>query len=113
MIGDIYEGHLISNNHSAITKTLCATPLQICALYTKKEEKDETCIFKKFVKNVHNFIWKSEGKRPLGKSTRRWEHSNEKDLTETEFEGVKRILLAHDMDHQWAVVNMVMQLRTE
>jgi hypothetical protein len=50
MIGDIYEGHLISNNHSAMTKTRCVTPLQICAIYTKRKEKDGTCIFKKFIK---------------------------------------------------------------
>jgi hypothetical protein len=63
--------------------------------------------------NIHNFSRNTEGKKPLGKSRRRWQHSNEMDLTETGFETVKWIRLAHDMDHRWAVVNTVMHLRTE
>jgi hypothetical protein len=52
----------------------------------------------------------SEGKRPLGRSRRRWEDGIRMDLKEIGL-GVDWIRLAQDMDWWWAVVNSVMNFR--
>jgi hypothetical protein len=56
-------------------------------------------------------VEKPEGKRPLGRSRRRWEDGFKMDLREVGWGGVEWILLAQDMDCLQAVVNAVMDLR--
>jgi hypothetical protein len=54
---------------------------------------------------------KSEGKRPLGRSGRRWEDNIKMDLREIEWGGMNWIDLAQDRDQWSALVNTVMNLR--
>jgi hypothetical protein len=54
---------------------------------------------------------KSEGRRPLGRSRRRWEDNIRMDLTEIGCEGVDWVHLAEDRDQWQALVNTVMNLR--
>jgi hypothetical protein len=56
-------------------------------------------------------VGKPEGKRPLGRPTRRWEDNNKMDLREIEWGGKDRINLAQDRNQWQAVVNTVMSLR--
>jgi hypothetical protein len=57
-------------------------------------------------------VGKPEGKRPLGRSRRRWEDGVKMDLRETGLGGgVDWIRLAQDKDRWWAAVSAVMNLR--
>ena len=51
---------------------------------------------------------KPEGKRPLGRSRRKWEDNIKMDLQEVGYGGMDWIELAQDRDSWWAVVNAVM-----
>jgi len=52
-----------------------------------------------------------EGKRPLGRSRRRWKDDIKMDLQEVEWGGMDCIALAQGRDRWRAVVNVVMNLR--
>jgi hypothetical protein len=54
---------------------------------------------------------KPEGKRPLGRLTRRWEDNIKMDLREIGWGGMDWIDLAQDSDQWRALVNTVMNLR--
>jgi hypothetical protein len=54
---------------------------------------------------------KPKGKRPLGRSRRRWEDGIRMDLREIGFGGVDWIRLAQDRDQWRAVVSAVMNFR--
>ena len=56
-------------------------------------------------------VGKPEGRRPLGRSRRRWEDNIKMDLQEVGCEGMDWIELAQDRDRWWALVNAVMNLR--
>ena len=56
-------------------------------------------------------VGKSEGKRPLGKSRRRWENNIMIDHQEVGCGGVDWIDLAQDRNRWRALVNAVMKLR--
>ena len=56
-------------------------------------------------------VGKSEGKKPLGTSRRRWEDNNEMDLQEVGSGDMEWIELAHDKERWRALVNAVMNLR--
>jgi hypothetical protein len=56
-------------------------------------------------------VWKSEGKRPLGKPRCRLEDGIKLDLREIGWEGVEWIQLAQDRDQWRSIVNTVMNLR--
>jgi hypothetical protein len=56
-------------------------------------------------------IGKPEGKRPLGRSRRRWENDIRMDLREIGLEVVNWMHLAQDRDQWRAVVNTVINLR--
>jgi hypothetical protein len=58
-------------------------------------------------------VWmgKPEGKRPLGRSRRRWEDGIRMDLRETGWGSLDWIQLAQDRDRFWALVITVMKLR--
>jgi hypothetical protein len=57
-------------------------------------------------------VGKPEGKRPLGRPRRRWEHGIKMDLREIGLGGgVDWIGLAQDRDRWWAVVSAVLNLR--
>ena len=55
-------------------------------------------------------VGKPEGKRPLGRPRRRWEHNNKMDVKEMGCEGMDWIELAQDRDRWWVLVNVVMNL---
>ena len=55
-------------------------------------------------------VGKSEGKRPLGRPTRRWEDNIKTDLQEVGGGG-DWMEFAQDRDRWWALVNTVMNLR--
>jgi hypothetical protein len=56
-------------------------------------------------------VGKPEGKRPLGRPTRRWEDNIRMDLQEVGFGCVNWIGLAHYRDRWRALVSAVMNLR--
>jgi len=56
-------------------------------------------------------VGKPEGKRLLGRPSRRWANSITMDLKEIDWEVVHWMHLAKDWDHWRALVNMVMNLR--
>jgi hypothetical protein len=56
-------------------------------------------------------VRKPEGKRPLGRSRRRWENIIKIDLQVVGCGGMDWIELAQDRDRRWAIVNAVMNLR--
>ena len=55
-------------------------------------------------------VWKPEGKRPLGRSRRRWDNNIKMDLQEVGCGGVDSSDLAQNRDRWRAVVNAVMNL---
>jgi hypothetical protein len=54
------------------------------------------------------FVGKPEGKRSLGRPSRRWENNIKMGLKEIRWEGVGWIHLVQDRDRWLAFVNMVM-----
>jgi hypothetical protein len=56
-------------------------------------------------------VGKPEGKRPLGRPTRRWVDNIKMDLRNIEWDGVDCIELAQDRDQWRALVNTVINLR--
>jgi hypothetical protein len=56
-------------------------------------------------------VGRPEGKRPLGRSRRRWEDNIKMDLREIGIDGTNCIQLAQDRVQWWACVNTVMNLR--
>jgi hypothetical protein len=56
-------------------------------------------------------VGKPIGRRPLGRSRRRWEDKNTMDLMETGIDGAKWIQLARSRVRSRAFVNTVMSLR--
>jgi hypothetical protein len=56
-------------------------------------------------------VGKPEGKRPLGRSRRRWEDGIRMDLGDIDLGGVDLIRLSQDRDQWRAVVSAVMNLR--
>jgi hypothetical protein len=64
------------------------------------------------MRRVYNIlVGRPEGRRPLGRSRRRWEDDIEMDLREIAFGDVDWIHLAQDRDRWRALVNTVMNLR--
>jgi hypothetical protein len=63
-------------------------------------------------KNVYRLlVGKPEGKRPLGRSRRRWVDNIRMDLGEVGWDDVGWIGLAQDKNRRRAVVNSVLNLR--
>jgi hypothetical protein len=56
-------------------------------------------------------VGKPEGKRPLGRPTRRWVNNIKMDLRERGWDGIDWIGLAQVSDQWRALVNAVMNLR--
>ena len=56
-------------------------------------------------------VGKPEGKRPLGRTIRRWENNVKVDLREVGCGGMDWIELAQDRDRRRALVNAVMNVR--
>jgi hypothetical protein len=56
-------------------------------------------------------VERPEGRRPFGRSRRRWENNKKMDLQEVEWEGVDWFGMAQDRDRWRALVNAVMNLR--
>jgi hypothetical protein len=64
------------------------------------------------VRGAYNIlVGRPEGRRPLGRSRRRWEDNIKIDLREIGFGDVDWIYLAQDRDRWRALVNTVMNLR--
>jgi hypothetical protein len=62
-------------------------------------------------RNAHRIlVGKSEGKRPLGRTRRRWVDNIKIDLREIGWEGMDWIELAQDRDQWRALVNTVLNL---
>jgi hypothetical protein len=55
-------------------------------------------------------VGKSEGKRPLGRPSRRWANNVKKYLQELRRGGMDWIELAQDRDKEWAFANTVVNL---
>jgi hypothetical protein len=63
-------------------------------------------------RNVYRIlVGKPEGKRPLGRPTRRWVDNIKMDLREIGWDSMDWIELAQDRDQWRALVNTVMNLR--
>jgi hypothetical protein len=57
------------------------------------------------------FVGKPEGRRPVGRTRRKWVDNINIDLGEIGWSGIDWILLTQDGDQWKALVNMVMNLR--
>ena len=57
------------------------------------------------------WLGKPEGKRPLGRPRRRWEHNIKMDLQEVGGSSEDWMELAQDRDRWWALVSTVRNLR--
>jgi hypothetical protein len=64
-----------------------------------------------FVPVPQVLVGRSESKRPLGRSRRKWKDNIKIDLREIGMDGEKWIWLAQDRVQWWAFVNTVMNLR--
>jgi hypothetical protein len=53
-------------------------------------------------------VGKPKGKRPLGRSRRKWKENVKWDLRKTELDCVDWVNLALDRDKWWSLVNTVM-----
>ena len=63
-------------------------------------------------RDVHRVsVGKPEGKRPLGRSRRRWEDNIKMDIQEVGCGGMNWIELAQCSDRCWALVSAVMNIR--
>jgi hypothetical protein len=72
-----------------------------------------TCGTRGEERNVYRvLVGKPEGKRQLGRPTRRWEEGIRMDLREIGWGSVEWIQLAQDRDRWQALVNTVMKLPT-
>jgi hypothetical protein len=64
------------------------------------------------VRGAYNIlVGRPEGRRPLGRPRRRWEHNITMDLSERGFGDLDWIHWAQDRDRWRALVNTVMNLR--
>jgi hypothetical protein len=63
------------------------------------------------MRNAYQIFGKTEGKRPLGRPSRRWKDNIRMKLRDIRSEGVNWIHLAQDRDQWRAVVNTVMNFR--
>jgi hypothetical protein len=64
------------------------------------------------VRGAYNIlVGRPEGRRPLGRTRRRWEYNISMDLREIGFRDVDWIHFAQDRDRWRALVNMVMNLQ--
>jgi hypothetical protein len=64
------------------------------------------------VRGAYNIlVGRPEGRRPLGRPRRKWEHNLKMDLGEIGFGDVDWIRWAQDRDRWRALVNTVMNLR--
>jgi hypothetical protein len=72
-------------------------------------------VYREEISNKFNFlsciIFNPEGKRPLGRSRRRWLDNVKMDLREIGWGGTDWIDLAQDRDKWRALVNTIMNLR--
>ena len=62
-------------------------------------------------RRIQGLVGKPEGKRPLGRTRRRWEDNIKMDLQEVGCGGMDWIELAQDRDRWQILVNAVMNLR--
>jgi hypothetical protein len=78
----------------------------------KEDEMDMACSMHGEKRNAYRIlVGKSEGKRPLGKPSRRWEDTFIMDHTEVRWVGMDRIHLAKDRKQWRTLVNIEMNLR--
>jgi len=64
-------------------------------------------------RRIQGLVGKPEGKRPLGRSRRRWEDNIKMDLQEVGWWGMDWIDLAQDRDRWQALANAVMNLQVQ
>jgi hypothetical protein len=63
-------------------------------------------------RNVYRIlVGNTEGKKPVQRNRRRWEHSNKIDLREILCDVMDWINLVQSRDQCWAIVNTVMNLQ--
>jgi hypothetical protein len=62
-------------------------------------------------RNAYRLVGKAEGKRPLGRPSRRWVDNIRMDFGEVRWDDVDWIGLAQDRNKRRALVNAVMSLR--
>jgi hypothetical protein len=57
------------------------------------------------------FVWRTEGRRPIGRPRRTWEDNIKMDLQKVRWGGMDWIDMAQDRDRWRAFVSAVMELR--
>jgi hypothetical protein len=81
----------------------------IFAATLKEDEMGRACSTNGETRNAYRIlVEKPEGKRPLGRPTRRWVDNIKMDLREIGWDGVDWIELAQNRDHWRAHMNTVM-----
>jgi hypothetical protein len=78
----------------------------------KEDEMGRACGTNGEKRNAYRiFVGKPEGKRPLGRLTRRWVDNIKMDLREIGWDGIDWIDLAEDRDQWRSLVNTLINLR--
>jgi hypothetical protein len=91
---------------------LLGIPVTMCTYFTIKAMRWAGHVARMWEKRVayRVLVGRPEGRRPLGRPRRRWEHNNKMDLQEVGW-GMDWIELAQDRDRWRALMNAVMNLR--
>jgi hypothetical protein len=82
-----------------------------CYDQVKENEMGKACSTNGEKRNAYRILGKPEGKRPLGRSRRRWVDNIKIDLREIGWDGMDWIDLAQVRDQWRALVNTVMNFR--
>jgi hypothetical protein len=103
-------GKVTEEGRELQTEGLCNVISSLQSRQAKKDEVNGVCSTQGKIRNAYKIVLgKPEGKRPLGRSRRRWENNLKQDLKESSYKDIKCIQLHQNTVHYWTVVNTVVK----